>query len=263
MWLVVIGLLLRFTGQSMYKTAFADPLVLAGGISLFAGLAVFALTLFDVIRLSKSRTGPAELWLVSGVFWSIVAGASHLAVTVRMAIESAPLGYGPWNEALIYVALFGFISSFIFGVSARAIRGFLVLKPMYENLNRVALVMIQTGLIVLIVGRFLDLDQAIASVGLVLLRVTFGFSISEIGERALGASGGIGIVGIILFAIVAFQAMSNSAREAYAVRAAAFGQIKFDSSGVRTKTTMATKPAMSRPLILSSCYSSIMRSISA
>ena len=174
MWLVVIGLLLRFTGQSMYKTAFADPLVLAGGISLFAGLAVFALTLFDVIRLSKSRTGPAELWLVSGVFWSIVAGASHLAVTVRMAIESAPLGYGPWNEALIYVALFGFISSFIFGVSARAIRGFLVLKPMYENLNRVALVMIQTGLIVLIVGRFLDLDQAIASVGLVLLAIGAG-----------------------------------------------------------------------------------------
>ena len=174
MWLVVIGLLLRFTGQSMYKTAFADPLVLAGGISLFAGLAVFALTLFDVIRLSKSRTGPAELWLVSGVFWSVVAGALHLAVTVRMAIESAPLGYGPWNEALIYVALFGFISSFIFGVSARAIRGFLVLKPMYENLNRVALVMIQTGLIVLIVGRFLDLDQAIASVGLVLLAIGAG-----------------------------------------------------------------------------------------
>jgi hypothetical protein len=91
---------------------------------------------------------------------------------------------------------------------------------------------------------------AIAVTVSVLLRVTFGFSISDIGERALGASGGIGLVGIILFAIVAFQAMSNSAREAYAVRAAAFGQIKFDSTVQRTYPPITTKPAMTRPLNL-------------
>ena len=75
----------------------------------------------------------------------------------------------------------------------------------------------------------------------VILRVAFGFTTSEMGERALGASGGIGFIGICLFAFVAFQAMTPSARAAYAKRAAAFGQIKFESS--------RPKP-MSRPLNL-------------
>jgi len=349
MWLVIAGLLFRFSGQSMYKTSLADPLVLIGGVLLFAGMLVFGWTLLNVVRLSSSRTGPAELWLQSGIFWSVVSGALHLAVTIRMAIDSAPLGHAPWNEALIYTALFGFISSFIFGVSARAIRGFLLLKPMYETLNVVALVLVQTGLVILIVGRFADLNQDVVSTGLivasagallfvyairamepasgpvrrfaigyerydwlvrtayvwlvvgcvmliltaldaagvtdvmpvevslpvmhvftlgfvttfifgaasrfipvfegadilrprimdaasicitlsVLLRVVFGFSVSDLGERALGVSGGIGFIGIILFAIVAFQTMTESARSSYEKRAGEFGQVKFNAA---------------------------------
>jgi hypothetical protein len=360
MWLVITGLVLRFTGQSLYKTSLADPLVAAGGIALFAGMLVFGWTLFEVVRLAPKKTGPAEIWILGGILWSVVAGALHLAITLRMAIDSAPLAYGTWNEALIYVALFGFIGSFIFGVSARAIRGFLLLKQMHETTNIVALWFVQMGLTILVIGRFADLDQNVASVGLVLsavgaalyvyalrvlepssgpirrfaigyerygwlvrtaygwlvvgcvmlvvsaldsvgvtdvmptevslpvmhvftlgfvttllfgvasrfipifegadihhprlmdaafvfvtasvvLRVAFGFSVSEIGERALGASGGIGFIGICLFAIVAFQAMTESARSSYAKRAAAFGQIKFETS--------RPKP-MSRPLNL-------------
>ena len=75
------------------------------------------------------------------------------------------------------------------------------------------------------------MDAAFAFVTLsVVLRVAFGFSISEIGERALGASGGIGFIGIILFTIVAFQAMTPSARASYEKRAAAFGQIRFEAT---------------------------------
>jgi uncharacterized protein involved in response to NO len=359
MWLVIAGLLFRFSGQNMWKTSLADPLVAVGGILMFAGLLVFGLTLLDVVRHSSSKSGPAEVWIISGVVWSMIAGALHLAVTLRMASDSAPLGHAPWNEALIYTALFGFISSFIFGVSARAIRGFLLLKPMYERLNIVSLVLIQIGLITLVVGRFADLDQSVASTGLILaslgavlyvfalrvlepasgpvrrfaigydrywllirtsyawlvigsvmliltalddaavtdvmpieislpimhvftlgfvttlifgaasrfipvfegadirhqwlmdaafilitisvvLRVGFGFELSVWGERALGASGGIGFVGIILFAIVAFQAMTSSARASYAARAAEFGRVKFG----------ATKRTTGRPINL-------------
>ena len=98
----------------MWKTSLADPLVAIGGILLFAGMLVFGLTLLDVVRKSSSKSGPAEIWIISGIAWSMVAGALHLAVTVRMAIDSAPLGHVTWNEALIYTTLFGFISSFIF-----------------------------------------------------------------------------------------------------------------------------------------------------
>jgi hypothetical protein len=72
-----------------------------------------------------------------------------------MAIDSAPLANGHWSEALIYVALFGFIGSFIFGVSARAIRGFLLLKPMHETINIVALWLVQIGLTILVIGDLL------------------------------------------------------------------------------------------------------------
>jgi hypothetical protein len=357
MWLVIAGLLFRFSGQSMYKTSFADPMVVVGGVLLLAGMLVFGWTLLHVVRMSASRSGPAEIWLISGIAWSVVAAALHLAITVRMAIDSAPLGHAPWNEALIYTALFGFISSFIFGVSARAIRGFLLLKPMHERLNTLSLGLIQIGLITLTIGRFADLDQNVASVGLivasmgaicyvialrvlepasgpvrrfavgyerydwliraaygwltigsimliltalddasvtdvlpieislpvmhvftlgfvttlisgaasrfipvfegsdirnpwlmdaaglcitisVLLRVVFGFSVSELGENALGVSGGIGLIGIILFAIVAFQAMTESARAAYAARAAEFGRIKFQATKSQVKTSI-------------------------
>ena len=359
MWLVIAGLLFRFSGQSMYKTSLADPFVAIGGILLFAGMLVFGTTLIDVVRKSANKSGPAEIWMISGIGWSMIAGALHLAVTLRMASDSAPLGHALWNEALIYAALFGFISSFIFGVSARAIRGFLLLKPMYERLNIVSLTLIQIGLVTLVIGRFADLDQSIASTGLVVtslgailyvialrvlepasgpvrrfavgyvryglllrtayawlvigclmliltalddagvtdvmpveislpvmhvftlgfvttlifgaasrfipvfegsdirhqwlmdaafvlitisvvLRVSFGFELSVWGERALGASGGIGFIGIILFAIVAFQAMTPSARAAYSARATEFGRVKFG----------ATKRSTGRPINL-------------
>ncbi|NQW19299.1 MAG: NnrS family protein [Chloroflexi bacterium] len=356
MWLVIAGLLFRFTGQSLYKMSLADPLVAIGGVLLFAGMLVFGWTLYGVIRLSTSQSGSAEIWMISGVFWSVIAGALHLVITLRMAVDSAPLGYAPWNEALIYTCLFGFIASFIFGVSARAIRGFLLLQPMHERTNRISLLLVQLGLLTLIVGRFANLDQGVASTALILassgagmfvyalrvlepssgpirrfavgyarygwlvrtaygwlvvgcvmliltaldnsgmtdlipvevslpimhvftlgfvttlifgaasrfipifegtdirhprlmdvayvfitisvvLRVGFGFTVSEIGEHALGASGGIGFIGIILFAIVVFQAMTQSARDAYAARAAAFGQVKFEA----TKTPRSTE----------------------
>lgn len=57
------------------------------------------------------------------------------------------------------------------------------------------------------------------------LRVAFGFSNSELGERALGTSGGIGFIGICRFAIVAFQALASPDRAAYSERASEFGQI--------------------------------------
>lgn len=357
MWLVIAGLSLRFTGQSIYKTSIADPLVAAGGILLFAGLLVFGWTLLEVVRRSVSRSGPAEIWMLSGMFWSVVSGFLHLAITLRMAIDSAPLTYAPWNEALIYTSLFGFIASFIFGVSARAIRGFLLLRPMFERLNRVALGLIQFGVVVLIVARFGDLDEAVASAGMIiiaagalsyvmalrileppsgvakrfpvgylrygwlirtayawlvvgavmvvvsalddasvtdilptsvslpimhvitlgfvttlifgaasrfipifegsdikhpwlmdaafvlvtastLLRVLFGYTISETGEWMLGVSGTAGFLAIVLFAIVGFQTMTNSARASYAKRAAEFGQVKFETARTKTKNPL-------------------------
>jgi len=101
-----------------------------------------------------------------------------------------------------HVFTLGFVTTLLFGVASRFI-------PIFEGSD-----ILHPRLI----------DAAFVSVTLsVVLRVAFGFSVSEIGGRALGASGGIGFIGIILFAIVAFQAMTPSARASYAKRAATFG----------------------------------------
>lgn len=129
----------------------------------------------------------------------------------------------------MHVFTLGFITTLIFGAASRFI-------PIFEGSD-------------ILHPRLMD-AAAIAITLSVLLRVMFGFSMSDIGERALGASGGIGLIGIILFAIVAFQAMTVSARKAYAARAAVFGQIKFGSTESQPNAPIAAKPAMSRPLNL-------------
>lgn len=347
--LVVIGLIARFSGQSLYRTSVADPLVAAGGIILFAGMLVFGWSLLEVMRTAPRKTGSVEMWAWAGIVWSMVAGALHLVVTLRMAIDSAPLSYAPWTDALIYATLFGFITSFIFAVSIRALRGFLLLKPLHERANLASFLLLQAGLVILLIGRFADLGQDVVSTGFilcavgllvfvyaerilespsgpirrfpvgydrygwfvrtaygwlilgalllildslenagitdvlpppvslpvmhvftlgfvtllimgvgskilpvfegsdirhprlmdiafvlvnasVLLRVGFGFSTSTLAERALGASGGVGFIGICLFAVVAFQLMTESARASYAARASTFGQVRFETS---------------------------------
>ena len=64
----------------------------------------------------------------------------------------------------------------------------------------------------------------------IVIRLAFGFSISEIGERSLGISGVSGFIGIILFSIMIFQVMTQSARDAYSKRVAAIGRVKFEIS---------------------------------
>ncbi len=347
MWLVILGLLLRFTGQSLYTLPIAGLFLIVAGILLFIAMFVFTWTLYGVIRYSASKSGPAEIWLVTGVIWSVLSGAIHLVIMFRMAMHGEPIAHPPWNEALIHVAIFGFITSFIFGLSVKAIRGFLLLKPPHERMNRLSLVLLQIGLVMVVVGRFGELGQVVAPVGLILssvgagmfvvalrlfepasksvhripigylryhwyvrlgfswlllgcvmlilialdeigltnmvavqvslpvihvltlgfvtnlifgaasrfipifegadiryphlmnvafvlltisivIRLAFGFSISEIGERALGISGASGFIGIILFSIMIFQVMTQSARDAYSKRVAAIGRVKLE-----------------------------------
>ncbi len=349
MWLVVIGLTTRFSGQSLYRTSLTEPLLAAGGIILFAGMLVFGWSLLGVMRTAPRKTGSVEMWLWAGIAWAVLAGGLHLAVTVRMALESAPLAYAAWNEALIYVTLLGFITSFIFAVTIRALRGFLLLRPLHERANIASFWLLQAGLAILAVGHFTGSEQIVISTGFILLsiglalfvfavrvlerpsgpirrfpvgynrygwfvraafgwliigalmlaleslddagwsdllpppvslpamhvltlgfvtllimgvgskilpvfegsdirhprlmdivfvlinasillRVGFGFSTSEMAERALGVSGGVGFIGIILFAIVVFKLLTDSARATYSARAAEFGQVRFEVS---------------------------------
>jgi len=116
----------------------------------------------------------------------------------------------------MHVFTLGFVTTLIFGVASRFF-------TIFEGAD-------------IHHPRLMDATFAFVTVNVV-LRVAFSFSISEICERALGASGGIGFIGIYLFAIVAFQAMIESARTSYSKRAAEFGQIRILCGSERTSVS--------------------------
>jgi hypothetical protein len=95
MWFVIAGLVLRFSGQSMYKTSLADPLVATGGVALFVEMLIFSWTLLDVVRKSPKKTGPAEIWILSGILWAVVSGTLHLAITLRHGNRQCTAGKRP------------------------------------------------------------------------------------------------------------------------------------------------------------------------
>jgi hypothetical protein len=53
--------------------------------------------LLDVVRKSPKKTGPAEIWILSGILWAFVGGALHLSMTIRMAIDTVPLVNTRWS----------------------------------------------------------------------------------------------------------------------------------------------------------------------
>jgi hypothetical protein len=79
----------------MYKTSLADPLVATGGVALFVEMLIFSWTLLDVVRKSPKKTGPAEIWILSGILWAVVSGTLHLAITLRHGNRQCTAGKRP------------------------------------------------------------------------------------------------------------------------------------------------------------------------
>jgi uncharacterized protein involved in response to NO len=115
----------------------------------------------------------------------------------------------PVSLPVMHVFTLGFVTLLIMGVGSKILPVFEGSDIRHPRLMDIAFVLVNAS---------------------VLLRVGFGFSTSTLAERALGVSGGVGFIGICLFAVVAFQAMTESARASYAARASTFGQIRFETS---------------------------------
>jgi uncharacterized protein involved in response to NO len=138
-------------------------------------------------------------WLLLGCVMLILIALDEIGLTNMVAAQvSLPV---------IHVLTLGFVTNLIFGAASRFIPIFEGADIRYPHLMNVAFVLLTISIVI---------------------RLAFGFSISEIGERALGISGASGFIGIILFSIMIFQVMTQSARDAYSKRVAAIGRVKLE-----------------------------------
>ena len=186
LWLVAGSTVARFAGQSINATAVSSPLLVISGVMLLAGVAVFAATLGPVLLRGRTARGPAERWIAAGLAWALIAAGLHMAVTLRMAADSTTLAYGPWNRALITAGLTGFISCILFGVSTRAVTGFLGLRPIFRRAEVSAFVVFNAGVAWWTFAQFVEAGGAAAASGPLL--VAFGAALFVISLRVLEPS---------------------------------------------------------------------------
>ncbi len=184
--LVVAAIVLRFTAQMVSDYPATGILVIASGILLLAGALTFAATIFPVLLGGKNPVGTAERWIYAGTTWFVISAAIHLALTVWLLANEASIAPNHLTSAVIYSALFGFVGSFLMGVSTRAVSGFLGLRPAHRYLEISAFAILQAGLLLAVFSLVLEASAELSALGL--LFVTLGVVIYVVALRILEPS---------------------------------------------------------------------------
>lgn len=135
--LIVTGVVLRATGQGFADTLWGGVTLAVSGVSLFLGIGLFALIVLSTLATSPRRGDPFVGWMAAGAGWALVAASIHLVMVIRMALDGARLAPGHLDMALVHAALYGFLLSFVLGVSTRVLAAFMQLpaarRPMLQG----------------------------------------------------------------------------------------------------------------------------------
>ncbi|MDA1256445.1 MAG: NnrS family protein [Chloroflexi bacterium] len=171
--LVVIGITLRFFGQSLHRRSFSPELLDASGVVLLAGVLIYAIVIGRALLRGQNKRSHTEAWLWSAVVWAVIAAALHARIVFRMADTDAVAAPGLWNFALVNAGLVGFLVLFILGISTRAIVGFLSLKPTYRWLSMMALALLNVGTGWYVLARYREVSDEWTAPGLLLQAAGF------------------------------------------------------------------------------------------
>ena len=166
--LVVAGVTLRFFGQSLHRRSFSPELLDASGVLLLAGVLIYAIVIGRALIRGQNRRTQTEAWLWSAIAWAVIAAALHARIVFRMADTDAAAAPGLWNTAMIDAGLVGFLVIFIFGVTSRAIVGFLGLKPTRRWLSWLALALVNVGTGWYVLARYRGVSDDWTAPGLLL-----------------------------------------------------------------------------------------------
>lgn len=171
--LIVLGVSLRFFGQSLHRRPFSPDLLDASGVVLLAGMLIYAVVLGRALVRGQNPRSQTEAWLWSAIVWGVVAAVLHARIVFRMADTDAIAAPGLWNIAMIDAGLVGFLIIFIMGVATRAIVGFLALKPTLRWLTWIALALLNVGTAWYVIARYRAESDETAAIGLLLQAAGF------------------------------------------------------------------------------------------
>jgi len=179
--LVLAGIALRFAGQTLDSATVGPGLLIASGVSLGLGVALFALVIGRALLRGTAPHGIAEPWLWMGLLWSVVAVGLHLWIVVRMGLDRSPVAPLFLDGAFVHAAMVGFIGSFVFGVSLRAAPAFLGLPPARRGLGWLAFGCISGGVGLTVGGWLAGLEPWPLALGSVLELIGFVSLVASLG----------------------------------------------------------------------------------
>jgi hypothetical protein len=179
--LVLTGIILRFTGQTLDSAAIGPVLLVASGVSLGLGVLLFAVVIGRALLRGTAPRGIVEPWLWMGLLWSVVAAGLHLAIVVRMGLDRSLVAPLYLDGAFVHVAMLGFIGNFVFAVSLRATPAFLGLPPARRGRGWLAYACINGGVGLTVGGWLAGLETSLLAVGALLELIGFVSLVAAIG----------------------------------------------------------------------------------
>lgn len=173
LYLVVAGLGLRAVAQPGTWLPHREVALVTSGAATAAGWLTFAWTMLVVLRTGSEERRAVARWLWLGTIGSIGTALLYLGLSVDLATRVEPGGVvfvsPAWNIAFQQVALFGLLLPFAFGVSARAVAGFLDLPPRDERADRAAVALLSLGTLLTSLGASGGAGSTPSRVGVLLL----------------------------------------------------------------------------------------------
>jgi hypothetical protein len=167
-WLQLAGVVAIACGF-FHGAPLTRPLWIVGSALLVAAAISFARVMLATMRAGLPGREPFRRWIAAGTLWMIAA--SVLAAVAALTDDVT------WHRVLWMAALYGFISSWIFGVGRRILPTFLGCHPRWPSIERGVFVLYQVGAAAWVTGAWPDSGAALvwlraAGGGLLIVSVT-------------------------------------------------------------------------------------------
>ena len=150
-WLQLTGVVAIACGF-FHDATFTRPLWIAGSALITAASVSFASVIRATMRSGVSTREPFQRWVAAGAGWMV---ASSVLAAVAAVTDDIT-----WHRVLWTAALYGFISSWIFGMGRRILPIFLGCQPRWTNLERAVFITYQAGVFAWATGAWPEPDLA-------------------------------------------------------------------------------------------------------
>lgn len=150
--LYATGLVLRAVSQPWMNMAPLDSVVIVSAVLELAGAALFAIVIWRCLRYGRRDEFGFTPYFAAGAAWLVVAMLLNLLFVVDAAGGAGTTVPVLRSSAVVYALLYGFIVSFVLGVSLRTFPVFFGRPPVLRMVSRAVLVMLIAGVGTYVMG---------------------------------------------------------------------------------------------------------------